>query len=361
MAHKLSLSVCLLCALALVAARGASAQNCTATTLYANNFESGSGLDGWTAGFLFGNQSQTNDWRGIQACEAHSESFIFRFGGELCDGDYTDNQVSSAESPSLQVPAGSTTTRLSVWHRRDFEAGKDGGRLAVKVDEDSIFTLVQGSHIVSGSTHNGTLDGSCGATVSYPGLPVFTGSTSEFVETVVDLDAVCDAATLGSGGCAGHTIQIGFLAFTDCAFTAGGWLLDDVQVTTCEPPPPSDYFTVTPCRLVDTRNTGEPLQPHSLQTFGLTGSCDIPPTAKAVALNVVAVQTAAAGYIQMWPTDVEGTETTLLHFAADQTRANNSVMTLPMDGSGFVNVLATTDAPLHLVIDVTGYFDDQVK
>ena len=351
--------VCLLCVLALLAAGGASAQSCTATTLYANDFEAGFGFAGWTTGFLFGNQSATNDWRGIQACMAHSESFVFRFGGEgeACDGDYTDNQVSNAESPALQVPAGSTTTRLSVWHRRDFESGKDGGVLAVKVDQSSMFMFVQSSQIVSGTTYNGTLDGGCGATVSYPGLPVFTGTASDFVETVVDLDAVCDIATQGSGGCAGHSINVGFVSFTDCSFGGDGWFLDDVQVTACEPPPASDYFTLTPCRLVDTRNTDEPLQPHGAQGFHLTGSCDVPSTAKAVAINVTAVEPGAAGHIQVWPADLEGTETSLIHFAAGQTRANNALLTLPLDGSGAVNVLAVTDAPVHLVVDVVGYFE----
>lgn len=352
-------TVCLLCALALLVAGGASAQNCNVTTLYANDFEVGSGMAGWTAGFLFGNQSATNDWRGIQACTAHSESFIFRFGGEAetCDGDYTDDQVSFAQSPVLQVPAGSTATRLSVWHRRDFEEGKDGGRLAVKVDDSSIFTLVQDAQIVSGAAHNGSLEGSCGATVSYPQLPVFTGTIESFEETVVDLDAVCDVATQGSGGCAGHTINIGFLAFTDCSFTADGWFLDDVLVTTCEPPPATDYFTLTPCRLVDTRDTDVPLQPHELQVFALTGSCEVPSTARSLAVNVTAVEPGAAGYIQVWPSDVKNTETTLVHFGAGQTRANNAILTLPLGGSGAVNVLATTDAPVHLVIDVVGYFE----
>lgn len=358
---KRILAVCLTCALGLLAAGKVSAQTCTTNTLYANDFESGSGLNGWTTGFLFGNQSATNDWRGIQACTAHSESYIFRFGGEAetCDGDYTDDQVSDAESPALQVPADSNTTRLSVWHRRDFEDGKDGGRLAVKVDGSSIFTPVQDAQIVSGATYNGTLDGGCGSTVHYPGLPVFTGTTSGFEETVVDLDAVCDAATSSTGGCAGHTINLGFLSFTDCSFGGDGWFLDDVRVTTCEPPPASDYFTVTPCRLVDTRDTGEPLQPDTPQVFALTGSCGIPATAKAVAVNATAVQAGAAGYIQIWPTDVEGTASSLLTFRAGQTRANNALLTLPSDGSGTVSVLAATDAPLHFIIDAVGYFDEE--
>lgn len=349
-------TVCLLCALALLAAGGASAQSCPAVTLYANDFEAGTGLDGWTAGFLFGNQSATNDWRGIQACTAHSESFAFRFGGEACDANYTDNQVSVAESPALQVPADLTRTRLSVWHRRDFEDGKDGGRIAVKVDGSSIFTLVQGGQILSGATHNGALDGACGATVSYPGMPVFTGTVLDFEETVVDLDAVCDAATLGTGGCAGHTINLGFLSFTDCAFGGDGWFLDDVQVTACQPPPASDFFTVEPCRIVDTRMS-EPLQPHGPQAFALTGSCGVPAQAKALAVNVTAVQPTSEGFIQAWPADVEGTETGLLYFAAGRNRANNAILPLPLDGSGVMYLRAVTDDPVHLIVDVTGYFE----
>lgn len=350
-------TVCLLCALALLAAGGASAQSCSPATLYANDFESGSGLDGWNVGFLFGNQSATNDWRGIQACAAHGGSYVFRFGGETCDGSYTDNQVSAAESPGIQMPAGSTTARLSVWHRRDFEDGKDGGRLAVKVDGSSFFTLVQGAHIVSGAGHSGTLAGGCGSTVHYPGMPAFTGTASELEETVVDLDAVCDAATSGTGGCAGHTIHVGLLAFTDCSFGGDGWFLDDVRVTACEPPAATDFFTVAPCRLVDTRNTAEPLQPSGLRVFALTGSCGIPAQARALVVNVTGVQPGAAGSIQVWPAGMETTETSVLHFAAGRTRANNAVLPLPADGSGTVNALAVTDAPVHLVIDVTGYFE----
>lgn len=348
--------VCLLCALALLAAGGASAQSCPTITLYTNDFESGAGLDGWTAGFLFANQSATNDWRGIQACAAHSESFSFRFGGETCDGDYTDDQVSVAESPALQVPAGLNGTRLSVWHRRDFENGRDGGRIAVKVDGSSIFMFVQDAHIVSGAAHNGTLTGSCGATVSYPGMPVFTGTAMDFEETVVDLDAVCDVATSGAGGCAGHTINVGFISFTDCSFGGDGWFLDDVRVTACQPPPPSDFFTVEPCRIVDTR-MGEPLPPLGPQAFVLTGSCGVPAEAKAVAVNVTALQPPSAGFLRVWPADVEVTDTGLVYFAAGLNRANNAILPLPMDGSGVVYVQAVTDDPMNLILDVTGYFE----
>jgi hypothetical protein len=108
---------------------------------------------------------------------------------------------------------------------------------------------------------------------------------------------------------------------------------------------------------VDTRGLPEPLQPHGVQSFVLTGSCDIPSTARAVAVNVTAVDPGAAGHIQIWPSDLEGTETSVVHFVAGQNRANNAILTLPADGSGSVSVLAATDETMHLVIDVAGYFE----
>lgn len=345
------LSVCLTCALAFVAAGEAASQSCKTTRLYANDFETGSGLDGWGTGFLFGNQSEVNDWRGIQTCTGDNN--VFRFGDESCAGGYTDNQVSYAESPALQVPAGSTTTRLSVRHGFDFEDGKDGGRLAVKIGNSSIFMLVPNSAIVSGATHDGTLAGSCGSAIHYPGLPVFTGTASELQETVVDLDAVCGSS------CAGSTIRVGFLSFTDCSFGGDGWSLDDVDVTVCAPPQPSDYYTVTPCRLVDTRDEGFPLQPGDERIFDLTGSCGIPATARAVVANVTVTETASTGHVRLWPADEVGTDTGLVHFTAGRTRANNAILTLPTDGSGEIKVLADTAGPAHFVIDVAGYFDEE--
>jgi hypothetical protein len=48
----------------------------------------------------------------------------------------------------------------------------------------------------------------------------------------MDLDAACDLV-LGSGGCAGHTVAIGFNAGTDVSVESTGWFLDDVTVTAC--------------------------------------------------------------------------------------------------------------------------------
>src|SRR5437763_6187163 len=56
---------------------------CTPVILYSNDFETGSGLADWTVELDFG--LNTDDWRGIQSCTAHSGSKVFRFGGPACD------------------------------------------------------------------------------------------------------------------------------------------------------------------------------------------------------------------------------------------------------------------------------------
>jgi hypothetical protein len=66
-------------------------------------------------------------------------------------------------------------------------------------------------------------------------VSVYTGVSTSFTNTVVNLDAACNAATGGSTGCAGLAVRIGFTSITDCSVTDDGWFLDDVAVTACVP------------------------------------------------------------------------------------------------------------------------------
>src|SRR4051794_28633608 len=50
------------------------------------------------------------------------------------------------------------------------------------------------------------------------------------------------------------------------------------QACSALPPSPRDFFTLTPCRLVDTRlpANAPALQPIAQRTFPLTGTCSLP-------------------------------------------------------------------------------------
>ncbi|HSG40089.1 MAG TPA: hypothetical protein VLE27_10665, partial [Thermoanaerobaculia bacterium] len=205
------------------------------TSLYTNGFETGTGLSNWSKGsFLSG--GSTTSWRGIQTCTARAGSKVFRYGGSTCTANYGSGDFTYAQpngTGGITVPAGSTTTRLSFWHRRAFETGYDGGTLTVSVDGTNYF-FVPASAIVSGATYNGTAAADCAPTGA-AGASIFTGTASSFVNTVVDLDAACNAATGTTGGCAGRSVRIGFTSITDCSVTGDGWFLDDVNVTACVP------------------------------------------------------------------------------------------------------------------------------
>jgi len=212
-----------------------SGGSCSTQTLYTNGFESGSGLAGWTTGtFLTG--GSTVDWRGIQTCSpAAGGTKIFRFGGSNCTANYGSGRFSFAQmngSGGVSVPSGSTTTRLSFQHRRRFESGYDGGTLAISVNGSNYF-YVPASAILSGG-FNGTIAASC-PPAGAAGANVWTGVSTSFTTTTVDLDAACNAATGGSGGCAGLAVRVAFTSITDCSVTDDGWFLDNTTVTACVP------------------------------------------------------------------------------------------------------------------------------
>ncbi len=124
-------------------------------------------------------------------------------------------------------------------------------------------------------------------------------------------------------------------------------------------PVASLFYTVPPCRLVDTRNGSGALGGPALPAFGqrlftLTGTCGVPAGAMALALNVTVTQTQAAGTLRFYPGDSVPTTATTLSFAQGATRANNAQVKLALDGSAGV----TNDAPgtVHLILDVVGYY-----
>lgn len=118
---------------------------------------------------------------------------------------------------------------------------------------------------------------------------------------------------------------------------------------------PLDFFTAAPCRIVDTRS-GLALEAGSARSFAGTGACGIPGTAKALAANVTAIGSSSAGHLQILPAGTPATATSVINFAAGQTRANNALILLG-DGEGFVVVAGLPAGSVHLLVDVVGWFE----
>jgi hypothetical protein len=128
------------------------------------------------------------------------------------------------------------------------------------------------------------------------------------------------------------------------------------------PLPSADFFTVTPCRLVDTRNAAGPagapaLSPGAIRSFPVTGGvCGIPATAIAVSVNLTAVGAAAQGSLTLYPGDAAGPPlASSINFLPGVTRANNAIVALATNG-GTINVKNGSAGAVHFVLDVNGYF-----
>jgi hypothetical protein len=127
---------------------------------------------------------------------------------------------------------------------------------------------------------------------------------------------------------------------------------------------PGAFHSTVPCRAVDTRGNGAPIQGGMLlsgapRALPLAGVCGIPGTATAVSLNVTVTQATGAGAVTLYPWAQEVPGTTTINFPASSARANNGLFALAADGSGQLGALATIadGGSVHLIIDVNGYFE----
>jgi hypothetical protein len=124
---------------------------------------------------------------------------------------------------------------------------------------------------------------------------------------------------------------------------------------------PLAFFTLAPCRLIDTRGPAGPYGGPALQgngarrSFQVAGQCGVPADAKAVAANVTVVGPATAGFFKVGPSGVANTTSTL-DFSAGQVRASNAVVGLTGDPLGAIWVESDGAGAAHLLLDVSGYF-----
>jgi hypothetical protein len=179
---------------------------------------------------------------------------------------------------------------------------------------------------------------SCGAFVSTDGGTSWSGFGFGFGDRFVNRLAV------GSNGTVLHAGLIG----------AGVWERSLVA--------PAGLYTLTSCRLVDTRNPTGPLGGPSLtagrtRNFALAGACGVPTDARSVAVNVTVVNPSAGGYLRIFPGDEVAPHASTINFRAGITRANNAALSLSTDGAASVNVEADlASGTVDFVLDVAGFY-----
>ena len=128
------------------------------------------------------------------------------------------------------------------------------------------------------------------------------------------------------------------------------------------PPGATSFYSLAPCRAVDTRNPTGPLGGPAVgggssRTFTLIGVCGIPTGARVVSANVTVVNPGSAGDLVVYPATLASPPpTSTISFRVGSTRANNTHLFLASDGTG--RVVAKNNAPnaVNVVLDVNGYY-----
>ncbi len=118
------------------------------------------------------------------------------------------------------------------------------------------------------------------------------------------------------------------------------------------------FYSVTPCRVVDTRNPasslGGPLMSGgSIRSFPIpSSSCGVPNSAAAYSFNVTVVPRRPLGYLTTWPTGQPQPVVSTLNSGDGSIVANAAIV--PAGTNGAVSFFVTDDT--DVIIDVNGYF-----
>jgi Tol biopolymer transport system component len=125
------------------------------------------------------------------------------------------------------------------------------------------------------------------------------------------------------------------------------------------PLPGRVFFTLPPCRLIDTRQNGPALASGVITLVASHGACGIPLTAKEISTNITVLGGTGAGYLTLYPGDLTAPLASTINFAHNQTRSNNAILQLSLDGLGDLAIVSVIQGAgsVEVVIDVSGYFE----
>jgi len=123
----------------------------------------------------------------------------------------------------------------------------------------------------------------------------------------------------------------------------------------------TSYYTVAPCRLVDTRGPAGSFGAPGIagggaaRAFDAAGQCGISTRAVAVSANVTVVNPPSTGFLVFGPAGAGIPQTSTINFNAGRVRANNVMLELGTAGA-FLAAAGNPTGNVDLIVDVNGYF-----
>jgi hypothetical protein len=134
---------------------------------------------------------------------------------------------------------------------------------------------------------------------------------------------------------------------------------------------PFQYFSVTPCRIADSRfaqftamgpNNGPPKLPAGpYRLIKVKENCGVPVDAAAVSLNAGILNPTAMGFFSLWPGGGAFPVVSTINFMANEPGlANGAIVPLAAGTAPDLYIVygndGTPGAYMDFIIDVTGYF-----
>jgi hypothetical protein len=225
-----------------------------------------------------------------------------------------------------------------------------------------------------GTYYDPTLEAACGPANPDCPLgddfenPAFTAQHWSFAGgvAVVPADSGHELDFPASSACSSATVTMDHLVSAETYVVDFDWRAQGMDnaiplVTVDVVAAPSRFFTLPPCRVVDTRNPNGPgggpaLVANGVRDFTLPGNCGVPATARAVAVNLAVTGPTAPGFLTLYPTGFPQPPAATINYGAGQTRGNNAIV--PLGAGGAIRAFCfQTSGSTHFILDVTGYFE----
>jgi len=183
------------------------------------------------------------------------------------------------------------------------------------------------------------------------GTPVIILGTSLVGATSVTFDGTPASFNVVSASEITTTVPTGATTGPVQVTTPSGTLTSNANFRVITP---LQLNPVIPCRLVDTRDTHDPIQGGTSRNFTVPqlGGCGIPTTAAAYSLNVTVVPHGPLGYLTIWPAGQPQPTTSTMNSPDGRVKANAAIVPAGTNGAVSVYVANTTD----VILDIDGYF-----
>jgi RHS repeat-associated protein len=141
-------------------------------------------------------------------------------------------------------------------------------------------------------------------------------------------------------------------------YDAAGERMGKVNPPQALPLPGAPFYSLTACRLVDTRVTGGPIAGGATRTVGAVGNCGIPSGAKALFANVSSTDATTSGYMRLFAAGSALPAVATTATKAGYPRATQAIISVDGPDAGSFSIYGdyTAGNSSNAIIDVFGYF-----